>query len=82
MTCPLLYLGRKLSDEHRQKLSESHKGHIPSELTKKKLQEPRPYRQKSITQEMINDVKDGMTRKRFKDKYNYSERIWIRAKNA
>jgi len=31
--------GKKFSDEHKRKLSESHKGHIPTEETKQKLRE-------------------------------------------
>lgn len=82
------HLGKKLSNETRQKISDSLKGiqrgpmsaeqkQKLSELNKGKNTGPNNYRWIETTEEMIKDVKNGMTRAKFNEKYG-TRKPWER----
>lgn len=84
--------GRVPSEETRKKLREAHVGKVISEEIRKKLsaarmgykapEEVKEKARKPVTEEMINDVKSGMTQMKFQEKHNYGERIWVRIKKT
>lgn len=83
-----LHIGKILSEEHKRKISEGSKGkqHGPmsdeqkcklSELNKGKNTGPNNYRWIETTEEMIVDVKNGMSRGKFNEKYG-TRKPWER----
>jgi hypothetical protein len=78
--------GKTLSDEHKMKVSMAHKGRVHTEQSRKNMSEahkgkPSPNKIEP-TQEMLEDIKNGITRKEFQTKYNLrSTAVWYRAKS-
>ena len=85
--------GREFSDEHKQHMSEAQTGRVNTEEHNKNISEARKgikyseetcrriseSKTKHITQEMIDDIKIGLTK--FCKKYNVSSTIFYKIKN-
>ena len=64
------WFGKHLSEEHKKKLSEAHKGLKASEETKKKISESLKGRQHSEeTKKKISDAHKGVKRKKFSEEH-------------
>jgi group I intron endonuclease len=74
------FYGKTHTYETKQKISEAHKGKILTEEHKKKIskaiQGEKHWRYIKITDEMIDDYKNGIKCKDFCSKYNVSPTIW------
>lgn len=73
------------SEETLKKMSEIKKGKTYSKETREKISKaksgPNGWNWKEPTQEMIDDVKNGMKRNDFYRKYNLSKSFWLKIKN-
>ena len=87
--------GIKLTPEHRAKCSNNMKGKKHTDETKAKMSKAQKgrklleeHKQKMskgsitivLTEDMINDVKNGLSCKKFRTKYNHYASVWYRCK--
>jgi group I intron endonuclease len=75
------FYGKKFSNEHKEKLSKAKKDRPRTEMELEVLKEMIKNNTVSITDEMVKDVENGMSRRKFGKKYG-TQNVWRRIKGS